>query len=235
MKTNNKNIYRLVDDNTLRTIKSRSTKSNVVMLVTPKEILLYTIAIFLILGGLFGYKIYTIKQYNAITLNGALDLESCNMDNEEVYNLYYQVGKYKLEGKQNIPTDSLQLVYELIKQNAWYPNVIFSQLVLESGSGKSMLAQQANNLFGMKLVAQRPTTQLYNTNYTINNCVYGKYLNWQHSILDRILWDYSFFNSKKPSYEEYMYVIKARYAEDSNYYNKLIPIIEQTKKKYELQ
>ena len=86
----------------------------------------------------------------------------------------------------------------------------------------------------MKLVAQRPTTQLYNTNYTINECVYGKYLNWQHSILDRILWDYNFF-SNKPSETEYMNVIKARYAEDPNYVNKLIQLIEQTKKKYETQ
>lgn len=234
METKNKYKYHIVDDNTLRTIKTKSTNTKSIMLVTSKEILVYTIAIFLILGGLFGYKIHTIKQYYEVTLNGALDIECDNINKEQMFNIYYQIGKYKLEGKQVIPTDSLQVVYDLIKENAWYPNVIFAQLVLESGSGKSMLAQQANNLFGMKLVAQRPTTQLYNTNYTINECVYGKYLNWQHSILDRILWDYNFF-SNKPSETEYMNVIKARYAEDPNYVNKLIQLIEQTKKKYETQ
>ena len=235
MKTKNKYKYHIVDDNTLRTIKTKSTNTKSIMLVTSKDILLYTIAIFLILGGLFGYKIHNIKQYYEVTLNGALDIECDNINKEQMYDIYYQVGKYKLEGKQVIPKDSLQVVYDLIKENAWYPNVIFAQLVLESASGNSMLAQQANNLFGMKLVAQRPTTQLYNTNYTINDCVYGKYLNWQLSILDRILWDYNIFDTNKPSETEYMNAIKARYAEDPNYLNKLNQLIEQTKKKYETQ
>ena len=50
----------------------------------------------------------------------------------------------------------------------------------------------------MKIVAQRPTTQLYNTNYTINECVYGKYLNWQNSNHTNITLLHKFYNYKKP-------------------------------------
>ena len=73
----------------------------------------------------------------------------------------------------------------------------------------------------MKRVAIRPTTQLNGTDYK----GYGIYLNWQHSIIDRMLWDEFTFSGKKPSYEEYISTLKKRYAEDKKYISKLENII----------
>lgn len=158
-------------------------------------------------------------------------LKSENMDIKHVNMLINKSGKYAIAGKQAIPTDSLIKIYDLaLKSDAWYPEVIYAQAVLESSSGKSELAQTCNNLFGMKKASTRPNTQI---NYMVNERtslekIYGVYMNWQHSVIDRILWDEWVFSGKKPTREQYMAKLGGVYAEDKQYVSKLNKIIERS-------
>ncbi len=183
----------------------------------------------LLMSFIVGSIIYST---NTNTLQAEIDiLKSEKMANEHVNMLITKSGKYAIAGKQDIPVDSLIKIYEFAcKSDAWYPEVIFAQAVLESANGKSELARTCNNLFGMKQASTRPNTQI---NYMVNNKsslgqIYGIYMNWQHSVIDRILWDEWVFSGKKPTREQYMAKLGGVYAEDKQYISKLNKIIERT-------
>lgn len=53
-------------------------------------------------------------------------------------------------------------------------------------------------------------------------------MNWQHSVIDRILWDEWVFSGKKPTKEQYMAKLGGVYAEDKQYVSKLNKIIERS-------
>jgi len=121
------------------------------------------------------------------------------------------IGKYHMYPNKKM-SDST--VYEIICEcGAWYPEIIMAQYKIESGGGKSTLAKSSNNLFGMRVAMRRPTTQLSGT----SNSGYGVYLNWEHSIIDRILWERWIFKGEKPNYESYMSRLETIYAESSCY------------------
>ena len=182
---------------------------------------------------LFSFIVGSIIYYtNTNTLQAEIDiLKSENMDTRHINMLINKSGKYAIAGKQAIPTDSLIKIYDLaMKSDAWYPEVIYAQAVLESSSGKSELARTCNNLFGMKKASTRPNTQI---NYMVNERtslekIYGVYMNWQHSVIDRILWDEWVFSGKKPTREQYMAKLGGVYAEDKQYVSKLNKIIERS-------
>ena len=173
-----------------------------------------------------------IYATNTNTLQAEIDiLKSENMDTKHINMLINKSGKYAIAGQQKIPVDSMIYIYELAcKSDAWYPEVIYAQAVLESSSGKSELAKTCNNLFGMKKASTRPNTQI---NYMVNERtslekIYGVYMNWQHSVIDRILWDEWVFSGKKPTREQYMAKLGGVYAEDKQYVSKLNKIIERS-------
>ena len=173
----------------------------------------------------------TMTRHNKALQTELEILKSEKMANDHVNMLITKSGKYAIAGKQDIPVDSLIKIYEFAcKSDAWYPDVIFAQAVLESANGKSELAHTCNNLFGMKQASTRPNTQI---NYMVNNKsslgqIYGIYMNWQHSVIDRILWDEWVFSGEKPSRDKYMKKIGDIYAEDKQYVSKLNKIIERS-------
>jgi len=135
------------------------------------------------------------------------------------------IGKYHMFPNKKM-SDST--VYEIICEcGAWYPDIIMAQYQIESGSGKSTLAKSANNLFGMRIAMRRPTTQLSG----MSNGGYGVYLNWEHSIIDRILWERWIFKGEMPSREAYMNRLAAIYAESPCYRE----TIEATAQKYKVK
>lgn len=140
--------------------------------------------------------------------------------------IYKETGEAFINNDIPFPTDSLIKVYDYIKElKAWYPEVIFAQLLLESNNGKSFLAKNYNNYFGMKKAKTRPSLQLPDTynGYAIK-------LNWQHSIIDRILWDRYMFKNNKPNKTDYIKSLSI-YAEDTDYISKL----KQVLKKYNME
>lgn len=121
-----------------------------------------------------------------------------------------------------IPSDLNEVYKMCVQSGAWYPEIIMAQFILESGSGTSQVALNARNLYGMKYIGTkgRPTLQIPHTNVG----GYGMYLNWQHSVLDRVLWDDHMFNKSKPTKEQYIAKIKNTYAEDPDYMSKILRI-----------
>lgn len=124
----------------------------------------------------------------------------------------YAIGYWLINTPDSINDD---ILYDfLLENNAWYPEILLAQAKLESGNYSSRIFQSSNNLYGMKRVHKRPTTQQG------GDKGYGYYSNWCLSVLDRILWD-KFTFKNKPSKEEYLKAMRG-YAEDPHYIEKLI-------------
>ncbi len=103
--------------------------------------------------------------------------------------------------------------------NIQHPDIVYAQVMLETGNLTSRLYNEYNNLFGMKKVNKRPTTQI-----PCDTSVYGKYANWKHSVHDYIIWQsiYAYNLSR----EEYFNFLGDVYATDTNYVKKLKQFIE---------
>jgi hypothetical protein len=56
------------------------------------------------------------------------------------------------------------------------------------------------------------------------------YLNWQHSVLDRILWDRWVFK-QKPTRDQYLDKLENIYAEDPDYRAKIVRIAKTWEEK----
>jgi uncharacterized FlgJ-related protein len=106
------------------------------------------------------------------------------------------------------------LLYEQINQkNIKFPDIVFAQAVLESGHFKSPLFINQNNLFGMKVPKKRETTA---TNK--GNKGYAKYIDWDSSIDDYLLWQqFTLKNKSELTKDQYMSLLSRIYAEDKNY------------------
>lgn len=134
------------------------------------------------------------------------------IEQEAILSLEYSIGFWFIHTPEKL-TDST--LYELLKENgAWYPDILLKQAKLESSNYNSKLCRNNNNIYGMKEVHSRPTTQRGGRNG------YGFYDNWCLSALDRLLWDIFRFDNKKPSEEEYLKAMRI-YAEDTDYIRKI--------------
>lgn len=128
--------------------------------------------------------------------------------------LAIKAGEYHMtphSASEKVTKDSVASL--LTELRAWYPDIIMAQIQTESGFGTSDVAKKANNLLGMKKTNSRKTTQIKNTDYR----GYGKYTNWESCLIDRVMWDYEVFGSKKPSRNVYIEKLNARYGEAEGY------------------
>lgn len=132
---------------------------------------------------------------------------------EAELSLEYSIGYWFINTPEEV-NDSI-LYQFLIDNNAWFPDILLKQAKIESANYTSDIYKNTNNLYGMRKVGKRQTTQLNN----IYNG-YGCYNNWCLSVLDRMLWDVFVFNGEKPSREKYLKAMSI-YAEDKNYLTKL--------------
>ena len=132
---------------------------------------------------------------------------------EQILSLEYSIGYWFINTPEEI--NDTVLYQFLLDNNAWYPDILLKQAKIESANYSSNVYKNTNNLYGMKKVGKRQTTQLNNT---YNG--YGSYNNWCLSVLDRMLWDMFVFKGEKPSREEYLKEM-SMYAEDENYLTKL--------------
>lgn len=111
-------------------------------------------------------------------------------------------------------------VYQYIKKlGIKHPDVIFSQAKLESNNFQSDLFIKHNNMFGMKKAYNRPSTNISDDKN------YAQYDNWQDSVLDYALFQASLKKKQFDSDEEYAKYISSFYAEDEQYYNKLLKFL----------
>jgi hypothetical protein len=156
----------------------------------------------LLASSIFHTKLKNVAEDNKILK------EQLYKDETELA-LEHSIGYWFINKPEEI-NDSI--LYAFLKDNnAWYPEILLKQAKLESGNYTSDVYINANNLYGMKKVGKRQTTQL-NTTYK----GYGCYTNWCESVLDRMLWDVNRFNNIKPTEEEYLEAMSI-YAETENY------------------
>ena len=172
---------------------------------------------------------FCIESHKDIVLlkeeNGVLkeSIELATID----HNIELLAGKYATS-KTSIPKDKEEIFKFVVESGAWYPDIIMAQLIMESGAGTSNVYRHSRNLYGMKKVGEgprsRPSLQIPGMTYS----GYGMYLNWQHSILDRVLWDKWMFKNEKPSSrEEYYKKIDGIYAEDPAYIEKVRKVAKE--------
>lgn len=131
--------------------------------------------------------------------------------------LHTAIGRFSMINEKYNTEPTIDSIYSiLVSIDAWYPEYIVAQAVIESGHFTSEIYRTNNNLFGMKQVSKRSTTQ---TGKRTNKPTYGHYENWQLSVIDRVLLDMHNF-SQKPTREEYEKSL-TKYAEDPEYISKL--------------
>jgi len=105
----------------------------------------------------------------------------------------------------------------IIELNIKFPHIVFAQAKLESGYFKSTIFKENNNLFGMKIATRRPTT---NKGENRGHAVFD---NWKESVLDYAFYQARFLGDIKTE-GEYIQYLKANYAEDPGYVNKVIKL-----------
>lgn len=107
----------------------------------------------------------------------------------------------------------------LLEINSPDPEIILSQFILETGWFKSRLFVDGNNIAGMKMPRKRETTAIG----TIYN--HAKYSHWTDSVDDFMLWlDYHSLSERYADHLE-----SKCYAQDSEYYNRIISIHKRIK------
>lgn len=159
----------------------------------------------------FGFLFMLVKYQQEKSDNEIL-IEKIQQE-EQILSLEYSIGYWFINNPKEI--NDTVLYQFLLDNNAWYPDILLKQAKIESANYTSNVYKNTYNLYGMKKVGKRQTTQLNN----IYNG-YGCYSNWCLSVLDRMLWDVFVFKGEKPSEEEYLKAMGI-YAEDENYINKL--------------
>ena len=106
----------------------------------------------------------------------------------------------------------------ILELNLRFPHIVLAQSILESGNFKSKLFVENNNMFGMKVSTQRPTTNKGATND------YAYYSNWRECVQDYAMYQARYLCNFKNEVE-YLDYLKQNYAEDTTYITKLMKII----------
>lgn len=109
----------------------------------------------------------------------------------------------------------------ILELNLKFPHIVLAQAKLETGSFKSQIFIENNNLFGMKVARSRPTT---NKGEQYEHAVFS---NWRESVIDYGFWQARFLSNIKNE-NDYLEYLKQSYAEDPNYIIILKQIINET-------
>ena len=123
------------------------------------------------------------------------------------------------------------------KTNQIYPSVVLAQSVLESGWGRSHLAMEHNNLFGVK-GQKGDRTVLINTLETVRgrvvrrNAYFRHFISWRESIAyhGRLLGSSHYYEFAKPiaqNAKHYLELIAPRYASQPDYAEYVHVIIDE--------
>ena len=115
---------------------------------------------------------------------------------------------------ETVNTTLLDSIYnEIIELELEHPEIVFTQVLLESSYATSDLFKSNNNLFGMKPSGSRVTT----SDSIVNG--YKWYPNWRESLIDYGLLQMAFYRGLSEA--EYYQRLSDNYAQDSKYVEKL--------------
>lgn len=179
-------------------------------------LIFFSVSVLFLCTTLIFFILSLQRNHTILKLEDTIEVQQYIIDKDDVLlTLETNIGHYLMLPKDSIAECNDSVLYAFLTANgAWYPDILLRQAKIESGNYTSSIYKSNNNLYGMKKVNKRQTTQT-----DIKNG-YGYYRNWQLSVLDRILWDIYTFGDK-PSKDTY-YNAMGIYAEDSNYKNKLL-------------
>lgn len=187
-------------DNIISHLSNELTKANKWFIALCLIAYLLATALFIALGALRHAKNEN-RKYKAEL-----------MEEEALLSLEYSIGYWFINKPEEL--NDTTLYNFLVENGAWYPDILLKQAKIESGNYTSNVFKTNNNLYGMRKVYKRQTTQ------SKENNGYGAYNNWCLSVLDRLLWDMFIFKNEKPDRDTYLKALRA-YAEDPNYIKKL--------------
>ncbi len=103
-----------------------------------------------------------------------------------------------------------------------FPKIVFAQSKLECNFNSNIFRTN-NNLFGMKLAGQRPTTAI---GVDLEHAVYK---NWKESVLDYALFQSRYLSDLKTE-EQYLDYLSKNYSETVNYMERLNNVINSIDK-----
>ena len=110
----------------------------------------------------------------------------------------------------------------IIGLNIKFPHIVFAQAKLESGYFKSNIFKENNNLFGMKIATRRPTTNKG------ENRGHAAFDSWKESVVDYAFYQARYLGDIRTE-TEYIQYLKANYAEDPGYIEKVIKLSKNDK------
>lgn len=102
------------------------------------------------------------------------------------------------------------VMIEIESLNIEHPRIVFMQFREESGNGTSYLARECNNLFGMKMPSNRPTTAIGKT-----KSGFAIYKSIRDCIIDYALWQQAY--ARGLSEDEYLRFLRTTYINDKKY------------------
>ena len=145
------------------------------------------------------------------------------------------VGTHYIKASENTKTeasthkmDSLNetnIYMALLMNNVKYPEVVISQIMIETGWLTSRLCKANNNLLGMMVPSKRETT-------AINETGFAKYTSWFDCIMDyKMYQDYILSRNHITNKKQYIAFLHKNYAKSPTYKTRLT----QLSKTYELK
>jgi len=124
--------------------------------------------------------------------------------------MYLLIGTLDLSWNKELPIGD-QVKDYIDHCGIQHADIVYKQALLETGHFRSRIFTEQNNLFGMKLARNRPTT-------AIGSSKNGSaiYVSWEHSVIDYMLWQ-----DRQYKGGDYYRFLKRVYAEDTVYTIKL--------------
>ena len=157
--------------------------------------------------------ILTILICSALSFITAL-----SMQDEKINSIKYITEETRmLVINQENEFSEVKLKEYIVGLNIKFPHIVFAQAKLESGYFKSTIFRENNNLFGMKIATRRPTTNKG------ENRGHAAFDSWKESVVDYAFYQARYLGDIKTE-GEYIQYLKANYAEDPGYVDKVIKL-----------
>ena len=112
-----------------------------------------------------------------------------------------------------------KLINYLYEINLKFPEIVFAQAKLESSNFTSTIFRENHNFFGMKCATKRAFL------HKGENRGHAKYESWKECVIDYALYQATYLHHIKTK-QQYLSYLRKHYAEDPNYVDKLIQLME---------
>ncbi len=112
----------------------------------------------------------------------------------------------------------------ILQLNIKFPDIVMAQAELESMHFKSPIFKENHNFFGMKQAFKRPTTNKG------ENRGHAYFDSWRDCVLDYAFYSATYLNDIK-SEKEYLEYLKASYAEDPEYLQKVSFMVKKQRER----